>query len=312
MQLEKAINIYLKSRSSRLAANTIRIYQRNLTAFNKWVGGIELAQIEDNHVDDFLYQLKDSHREVTRSNYANALRAFFKHWFAKRESNVAWELISGPRVPERFPDFISKEQFDLIDDCFDEDEYYQLTKKVIFHLLWNTGMRLSELLSLNIHDIHLQKKYVYITTAKSKKLRMVMWNDYCHRLLIKYLGTRISLNKAPELFQTPPNPRYRSKRTRLSGRSVQRWCRELEELLGFRVHPHAFRHGKCHQIINSGGNRHHVQTIAGHSSITASEIYTRLNLKEQSRILEQFLPEASPERTEKGQPFKLSPYYFNK
>lgn len=290
MKLEKSINIYLKSRSSRLAPNTIRIYKRNLLLFREWIGDIGLKDISDFHIDEFLFSLKDSHREVTRANYANALRAFFKYWFAKRECEVAWELIQGPRVPEKFPHFISEEQFDLIDECLDEDDYYQLTKKVIFNLLWNTGMRLSELMALNVSDIHVQKNYVHIVTAKSKKLRLVMWNDYCHNLLVRYLGIRISLNKAPELFQTPGSVRN-GRRTRLSGRSVERWCKELEEFLGFRIHPHAFRHGKCHQIINKGGNRHHVQTIAGHSSITASEIYTRLNLSEQTKIMGQFLPE---------------------
>ena len=55
---------------------------------------------------------------------------------------MAWEFIKGPRVPERLPNTITPEQFARIDSNLDEMEYYQLTRKVIFHLLWNTGMGL--------------------------------------------------------------------------------------------------------------------------------------------------------------------------
>lgn len=292
MKIDKAIKVYIRSRSSQLADNTIRVYKGNLEEFNSWLGDtVLLSQITDEHVDEFLLFLKGKYSESTRQNYANTLRAFFKFWYGKRETSIAWELISGPRVPEKFPDFISPEQFALIDDCCDEDDYNQLTKKVIFHLLWNTGMRVSELLSLNLNDIDTRNNHVFIVTKKSKKLRMVMWNNYCHNLLLKYLGVRLSLNKSPELFHTPMGTRNR-KRTRLTSRSIQRWCKELEQFLGFRIHPHAFRHGKCHEIINGGGNRHQVQAIAGHSSITSSEVYVRLNVKEQKELLTRFLPDS--------------------
>jgi len=290
MKITNAIEQYLNSRSSRLADNTISVYGSTLRKFKNWTGDLDLSNVNDDHVDGYLGQLKKTHSEKTRENHANALKTFFKYWSSKRESSVTWELITGPRVPERFPAFITPEQFDLIDDCLDEDEYNQLTKKVMFHLLWNTGMRISELLSLNISDIDVQKNYCRITTLKSKKLRLVMWNDECHRLLVRYLGIRVCLNRGAELFQTPPNPKHASRRTRLTPRSVQRWCKELEENLGFRIHPHAFRHGKCHEVLNSGGNRHQIQTIAGHSSINSSEVYTRLNLTEQAQLLQRFLP----------------------
>lgn len=261
--------------------------------FCKWLDNPELHTVTDDHVDDYLAYLITIYQERTRSLAANSIRAFFKHWSAKDESTVSWELIQGPRITETFPDFISQEQMDLIDETLDEDDYNQLTRKVIFQLLWNTGMRISELLSLKISDIKTDRNHTYITTLKTKKLRMVMWNDECHRLLMKYIGIRICMNKSDELFQTPPTSRNRGKRTRLQPRTVQRWCRELSDFLGFPIRPHAFRHGKCHAVLNAGGNRHQIQSIAGHSSITSSEIYVRLNLKEQGEMLQRFLPKES-------------------
>lgn len=295
MKFDKAIELYIKSRSSRLSVRTIRTYKSVLMLFCQWLNNPELSEVTDDRIDAYLSHLMSIYKERTRSLAANSIRAFFKHWSSKNESNVSWELIQGPRITETFPDFVTQEQFDLIDEVYDEDDFEQLKRKVIFQLLWNTGMRISELLSLNISDIRTDRNYTHITTLKTKKLRMVMWNDECHRLLIKYLGIRICMNQDDELFQTPSNRRNRGCRTRMTPRSVQRWCRELKELLGFeiRFRPHAFRHGKCHEILNSGGNVHQIQTIAGHSSITSSEIYVRLNLKELGELLHRFLPKES-------------------
>ena len=292
MSIKEAIERYLFSRSKKLSDRTIRTYKRNLQKFAGWVGELTpISHITDDHIDHFQVSLKNFLTEKTQANYAHTLRAFFKHWVGRREVDVAWELIEGPRIPEKIPNHITKEQFDLIDDCLDEDEYYQLTKKLIFQLLWNTGVRIGELLALNISDMDTRKNYVFIRTEKSQKMRMVMWNDYCHQLLIKYLGVRVCLNKAPELFQTPANPRFISRRTRLSARSVNRWCHQLGDFLGFKINAHAFRHGKFHEALNQGASRHQIQHMAGHSSITSSEVYTRLNHKEQHRLLTQFLPE---------------------
>jgi site-specific recombinase XerD len=300
MTFEKSIELYIRSRSSRLSARTVSTYQSVLKLFCAWLKNPDLSTINDDILDDYLVHLKEIYQERTRCLHANAIRAFLKHWSAKGEITVAWEIIQGPRITETFPDFISSEQFDLIDETLDEDDYSQLTRKVVFQLLWNTGMRISELLSLKIADIRADRNYTYITTMKTKKLRMVMWNDECHRLLMKYIGIRICMNKAEHLFQTAPSRRNAGERTRLQQRSVQRWCRELQRFLGFPIRPHAFRHGKCHEILNAGGNRHQVQSIAGHSSITSSEIYVRLNLQEQGSLLQRFLPKSAT--TEKFAP----------
>ena len=290
MKIDNAINNYLINRGSRLSPNSVERYARSLHKLSKWTGNVELDSITDTMLDNYFYQLKDTLSAKTRSLDVSAIRGFFKFYSAKKESIVTWELIQAPRVPEKQMAFISEEKFELIDECLDEDEYGQLERKVVFQMLWNTGMRISELLSLNINDIHTQKNYAHVVTAKTGKMRMVMWNDECHRLLIKYLGIRICLNKQPELFQTPPSARGMKHKSRLTSRSVQRWCKQLEEFLGFRIHPHAFRHGKCHHILNNGGNRSHIQRIAGHSTITSSEVYTRLNVHEQTQVMQQFLP----------------------
>ena len=291
MQLTKAIEQYLWSRSKKLSSNTLETYERNLRFFARWIGDNRLLKdITDEDVDRFQLHLKTAlqYKEKTQSNYANTLKGFFKYWHAKGESGVAWELIEGPRIPEVVPNFITPEGYELIDAFLDQDDYRTLTKRLIMALLWDTGMRISELVALDISDIDRHKQHAYITTSKNKRVRIVMWTKQTHELLIRYLGVRLCLNERSELFQSPPgSPRI----TRLTHCSIQRWCREIGRELGFPINPHAFRHGKMHQVLNLGGNRHHVQTIAGHKSIVASEVYTRMNIQEQLRLQGRYLQE---------------------
>ena len=287
MQIKTAIERYLHHRSKRLAKRSIKTYERNLCDFARYVGeDTQLNAITDEMIDAYQVQLQTRVSEATQVNYANTLRGFFKYWTAKGETTVAWELIEGPRIPEKLPNHITESQFEWLDEYLDEDSFDQLTRKVVFHMLWNTGMRIGELLALDISDIRADQNYTYIQTEKSRRNRLVKWSEECHRLLLKYLGIRLALNQRPELFQAPRGNR----RCRLTSRSVQRWCKEIEKALGFPVNPHAFRHGKMHYILNQGGRRHDIKVVAGHSSITSSEVYTRLNVKEQSELLDRFIP----------------------
>lgn len=286
MNIKNAIEVYLWSRSKKLSSNTIRNYTHSLNAFSKWVGESKpLEEIYDLDIDSFQIHLKGRLSEKTQDNYAYAIKGFFKYWKAKGRSQVAWELIEGPRIPEKVPNFISPDQYDLIDDFLDADNFSDLTKRTIINLLWDTGMRIGELVSLDLKDVDRNKKYTYITTEKSKKIRVVMWSAKTHELLIKYIGVRICLDNRPELFQSP----HGHTRMRLPARTVQRWCSRIGNELGFKINPHAFRHGKMHEVLKRGGNRHHVKTIAGHSSISSSEVYTRLNTAEQIELMSQFL-----------------------
>ena len=237
--------------------------------------------------------MKQSLSINSQVNYANVLRAFFKFWNKRGIVPIMYEAIQGPRKVETFPNFITPEQFEKIDQRFDVDDFVQLTKKLAFNLLWDTGMRIGELMALNVADFDSTKQHVVISTEKSRKLRVLAWSDTTHRLLLKYLGVRLCLSQSEPLFLSPRVAGKVSRSGRLTSRSVQRWCVELSKELHFNINPHGFRHGKCHAVINAGGTRQQVQTIAGHSSIGSSEVYVRLNEQEQLNMQTKFLQRRS-------------------
>lgn len=300
MLLAHAVEQYIAfKRAENLTPKTCSIYRHNLNSFIQFTGKEILPSITTDDLDQYMISLTDTLEPATRQNIAGTLRGFFKYWTARKESNVPWELIAGPKkLKEKLPNVITDDMFDLIDDYLDEEEYSQLRKKLVFNLLWNTGMRIGELLSINIADINIQKRYLTIQSLKSKRLRVVVWNEYCHQLLVKYLGVRLTLSKQPELFESEHGMRM-GKGTRLTARTVQRWCKELERELGFKMNPHAFRHGKAHHILHQGGNQENIKTALGHVSIHASDSYTRLNGQEQLKLQTPFLPKR-PHRPSRG------------
>lgn len=247
MLFETALARYITVKcAENLSEKTCYTYERDVRQLFNFLKRDEINEVTNDDIEEYFIAISTTHSPKSRQNKANSLRGFFKYWFAKREVNIAYELITGPRkIPEPQPNVITREQFDLIDEYLDEDEYYQLSQKLIINLLWNTGMRIGELLAINVADINLQERHLTIRSLKSKRLRVVVWNEDCHQLLVKYLGVRICLNQAPELFQTPLGVRNH-RRTRLTSRSVQRWCNIFSSELGFQVLPHAFRHGRAH------------------------------------------------------------------
>lgn len=300
MLLENAVEQYIAyKRAENLTPKTCYIYTHNLNQFIQFTGKGTLKAITIDDLDLYMISLTESCEPKTRQNIASTLRGFFKYWSARKACDVPWELIVGPRkLEEKQPNVVTDDMFDLIDEYLDDDQYQQLRKKLVFNLLWNTGMRIGELLSIDIDDIDLQNRYLTIRSLKSKRLRVVVWNEYCHNLLVKYLGVRLSLNNRPELFESKHGIRL-GKGTRLTARTVQRWCKDLERELGVSINPHAFRHGRAHNILNHGGSKENIQVALGHVSIHASSSYTRLNGREQLKLQEPFLPK-SPKRLSGG------------
>lgn len=305
MTIHETIQEYILHRSKKLSPISIASYTHVLEKFARWAGDDRrIETIEEKDLDAYQYSLKQTAAVNYQVNQANILRGFFKFCVIRGYSIMVYQRIEGPRKMETHPAFITQAQFDQINACFTVDEYHSLTKKVMFNLLWDTGMRIGELLSLNVGDISSDKNYITIRTEKTHKLRVIVWSEDTHKLLMKYLGVRICMNQAPELFQTPSLAIHAYRKTRLTAKSVQRWCAELGNKLGFKMNPHAFRHGKMHDIINRGGDRHHVQAIAGHSNITSSEVYVRLNEQEQLRIQSKFL-------TKKGYTSDIATFHNN-
>lgn len=301
MDTQRVLKEYLEYKSTYTSKRTQEIYNSNLQKFFTYTQTHALGEYTDilaysmqniymftRHLQEHLL-LKGS----TVANYLVSIKSFFKYTREMGYTDLPYKLIKAPRYDEYIPEFVTEFEFDMIDEYLSEG-YHELTmKRLIFRLLWETGARINEILSLTLDQVDHRTNSAIITRGKSKHGNILKWSDETNEILIQYLGVR--LDRCPEhesLFLTPEKRVcVRGFAMQLTSRTVQRWCKELCHDLGIEknISPHAFRHGKAHFIMNKTGRQEHVKGILGHKSIKSSDRYTRMNLLEQTRMQVQYL-----------------------
>lgn len=230
---------------------------------------------------------ENNYQNATISNYLSTIKTFLKFGTDIGYLRFPYGLIKLPKVDEHAPAFVSREEYEMIDELLDKDNFESLTKRLAFRLLWETGCRVGELVDINLEDIK-NFEYCIITRQKSRKKNVLMWSKRTQKLLKKYVAIRLSLydnSKNDALF---PSRVDASKR--ITSRTIQRWVRELVAILDLddNITCHSFRHGKAHKILSQSGRQEDVKAILGHNSIISSDRYTRLNVDEQRRLQTQY------------------------
>jgi integrase/recombinase XerD len=180
-----------------------------------------------------------------------------------------------------------------MDGVLNEQFYDDLIKKLIVHILYDTGMRVSELCDLDISNLEETDtpglRCATIRRRKSLRYNTVVWGKETNRLMNLYLGLRLCLdvNQTDALFVIK-----KSKGNRITARTVQRWIKEicLEAGIPEDITPHSFRHGKAHQVLNQSGNVRDVQAILGHVNPASSFSYLSLNRQSQIAVSGKYLP----------------------
>jgi site-specific recombinase XerD len=156
-------------------------------------------------------------------------------------------------------------------------------------MLYETGVRVSELCDLNIEDISNEDHTALIMTKKGTEKGWIVWTDDLHELMIKFLGVRLCMNGREHLFVTERG------HNRPTTRTIERWVDKVVKESGINKHivVHSFRHGKAHFMIDHGADIVAVAKALRHSEKNpmGAFSYIRLNQKESEKILRKFLPQ---------------------
>lgn len=217
------------------------------------------------------------------------IKNYFKFWKLQGKNCISPELVKIPRTvansyqPVTFAEYCSMLSF------IRPNNFWELQKLIIVHLLFETGMRVSELCDLNISDIDPEKSSTTIRTKKTSKMRQIFWSIETHMFLKTFLQERKEMNSTPALFVgkfldgTPTR--------RMTVRTVQRMIKDIcnRAKIEKKISPHSFRHGRAHHILALGGNPKQVQAILGHSSPLSSFTYMQWNDQELEEAARKFL-----------------------
>ncbi|MBF0570237.1 MAG: tyrosine recombinase XerC [Candidatus Omnitrophica bacterium] len=277
--------IYLEVEKN-YSSHTILNYRIDLEEFEKFLDKISIKDVGYPDLRRFLAQLKGRNlKPRTLARKLSSLRSFFK--FLQREkviqSNPA-KLVVTPKLDKPLPHFMSEQEAVQIIEAPKGGKVNSPRDKAIFEVLYSTGIRVSELVGLNVDDVDFFSNIIKVM-GKGKKERVVPIGDQALNVLKVYLDGRKADNKF--VFANKNG-------TRLSDRSVRNIINKyiLEQAMAQHVTPHMFRHSFATHLLNHGADLRSVQELLGHVNLSTTQIYTHLTTDKLKKIYDQAHPRA--------------------
>lgn len=276
---------------------TIRNYKHYLRRFWNWAknNGIlsptDITQEKIKQYRLFLNRFQDrfnkSLSRQTQNYHTIALRAFLKYLAKNDIKTLSAEKIELADTPDREIHFLSDDELERIFNQPNIGKNKGLRDRTILEVLFSTGLRVSELVSLNREQIDINKGEFNVL-GKGGKSRLVFLSDRAKEWLKKYLQSRTDSEKP--VFANKTGNKLEEKVSRLTARTIQRVLRQYAKAAGIikKVTPHILRHSFATDLLSSGADLRSVQTMLGHSSITTTQIYTHVTNQQLKEVHKAF------------------------
>ncbi|MBI5408686.1 MAG: tyrosine recombinase XerC [Nitrospirae bacterium] len=278
---------YLKAeRGSSL--HTLRAYDEDLREFHEFLD--KNPRVIDNlDIRSFLASLH--HKKLKKSSIARklaAVRSFFK--YLHREGYVKKNparLVSSPKVPKILPRFLTVDEAFTLMDKPQGETFMPTRAKAILELLYSSGLRVSELTSLDMGDLDIKEALVRVK-GKGMKERIVPVGSKAMEAIRNYLPERISLKKKSQaLF-------LNNHGGRLTQRSVRRILLHYSRMVHLKsdLSPHVLRHTFATHLLHEGADLRAIQELLGHSSLSTTQKYTHVDIKHLMEVYDKAHPRA--------------------
>ncbi len=275
-----------------LSAHTIRAYAGDLQAFADFWGtnklgndkALGIRQIIERYLMSLFYKKIDKHSIARKYSTFTSFTKYLK------TCGIIIELqLKRPRISKKLPVFLSIDEISyLLDSVADSDlqSKFPIRDKAIFELLYASGMRCSELVSIRICDINMHEKTIRIL-GKGNQERIALFGDKAKSKIHEYLLKE----RLPA--QTHTDPLFVNHRNgKLTTRSVQRIVEMFRSFLKIDKHltPHKLRHSFATHLLNQGTDLRVVQELLGHKSLSSTEKYTHVSLGDLTRMCNEIHP----------------------
>lgn len=280
-----------------LSRHTQQAYQRDLAQFSGFLAQQHIEQIkriDEQHVRGFIaWRHRQGIQSKSLQRQLSAIRSFFNFLLTEGESKYNPALaVQAPRSSRKLPTTLDVDQTGHLLDI-KGDAPLTLRDKAMLELFYSSGLRLSELVRLDLADIDLNDAMVQVT-GKGNKTRRVPVGRKAVQAIRHWLPARRGL-------ATKDNPAvFISQRgARLSPRTIQQRLRDwaIKQGIGVHVHPHMLRHSFASHMLESSGDLRAVQELLGHADISTTQIYTHLDFQHLAKVYDAAHPRAKKRKT---------------
>jgi integrase/recombinase XerD len=198
-------------------------------------------------------------------------------------------LVSSPSIGRHIPDVLSYEEIVSMMDCIDLSQQFGHRNKAIIEVMYGCGLRVSEVISLNISDIYAKDEFIKVFGKGSKERLVPIGNKTLHELMLYVKGERLHQDIKPKFSD---KVFISARGTSLTRQSVFLLVKRLAEQAGIKktISPHTLRHSFATHLIEGGADLRAVQQMLGHSSITTTEIYTHISDEYLRQVIMEYHP----------------------
>ena len=278
------------SQVKNLSENTTKSYERDLKKLNSFLIGLNLSTYSEISSETCsawigsLYSQNNNPRSIQR--HLSSAKGFFR--FLKKNNLILsspFELVTAPKSYNNLPDVLSPEDVEQLLN-FNPSNMIEVRDMAIVELMYSSGLRVSETVNINLNDFEENKSFLRVL-GKGSKTRLVPMGRYAINAINEWLIEREKiLNNTDALF-------LNSKGTRLTVRSVQLRLKKMAVKQGLPpIHPHMLRHSFATHMLESSGDLRTIQELLGHSSLSTTQIYTKLDYQHLAKIYDQSHPRA--------------------
>ena len=273
-----------------LSKNTTSSYQRDLNKLSKFLQASDINGFNDLSEEICsawiadLFQHNVSARSIQR--HISSAKGFFN--YLKKIGLVTdspFDLISSPKSPSHLPSVLSPEEVSQLLN-FKPKNAQEKRDLAIIELIYSSGLRVSEAVNVNLNDFEDNKNFLRVL-GKGSKTRLVPVGRYAQNAINDWMVER-------EKLSTNDNALFVNLRgNRISTRSVQERIKNIAITQGLPpVNPHMLRHSFATHLLESSGDLRSIQELLGHSSLSTTQIYTRLDYQHLIKVYEKSHPRA--------------------
>lgn len=287
-----------------MSAHTLRNYASDIDQFRTHLHGISKGKdvpvetIDHLTIREWMAALHAANKKKTSiARKLASLRTFFQFLIREGliEKNPA-KLVATPRIERKLPSHLSMEDAVRFIETPDLGTDLGKRDRAILEFLYATGMRVSELVNLNIKDIDFREKLVRVT-GKRKKQRVLPFADAALQALMYYLNEARSvfLNNCPQGDRDDRAVFLNYQGTRITSRSIGRM---IDKYIGIcsdinkHISPHSLRHSFATHLLDSGADLRDIQELLGHARLSTTQIYTQVSMEKLIEVYDRAHPKA--------------------